>query len=497
MSTALTGTAQDAGAENSMDWKICKSASELATSLNIDQSLSVSYAGLGSVDEKTSFFSSLNITTYSLSIVVYAKNVTGSQIMADVQFKSDFKMPSTQDQLREFFSSYGDSFVSSVTRGGEYYAVYTFYTETKEEQSSLETKMHASGIYSGVSASADLSIRMSNFSKETVVRSSFHQNCSGIKNVTLPPSEGICEFALKFPSLVLDAPNLISNRVAGYEMVPGFHNQFSPIARTRAYFTGDQFNAGQVSNLGILTTVQNQIHLIESIYEFYGASSDQLLLANKAAVAVDIAKIRKQMSDYYNDPLQTFTAPLLPSLQLGTPTLTWLPQSAQFGDNSGDPFDDVDFAAYLRCKTRITALWLETGDAIDRFSSTYTNDNKSWQTSYGGPGGDTASNPLQLLQGRFVVRLSGRLGDGVASVYNINIYDSDGNSIGGGRCGENAFDWRPPAGSFIMGFFGRVRTGMVRTFGVHYAQFQAAQWHPLPDESSLEPLASHAELATR
>src|SRR5947209_15308177 len=52
--SAVTGASKATGAESTSYFSICKTASELAKSLQIDASLSASYAGLGSVDANMS-----------------------------------------------------------------------------------------------------------------------------------------------------------------------------------------------------------------------------------------------------------------------------------------------------------------------------------------------------------------------------------------------------------------------------------------------------------
>src|SRR4051794_31112531 len=83
--SAVTGEGKPSGADSTSYCSICKTATELAKSLQIDVSVSASYAGLGSMDSKTSFFSSLNVTTYSISIVIYARKVVGSTTRTDVR----------------------------------------------------------------------------------------------------------------------------------------------------------------------------------------------------------------------------------------------------------------------------------------------------------------------------------------------------------------------------------------------------------------------------
>src|SRR4051794_9639114 len=69
-STALTGTKGAAGANSQTYWKVCTDTNSLYEAMNISGSVSASF-GLGSVDAKMSFAQNLNVSSTSVTVVVY------------------------------------------------------------------------------------------------------------------------------------------------------------------------------------------------------------------------------------------------------------------------------------------------------------------------------------------------------------------------------------------------------------------------------------------
>ena len=473
--SAATGASQATGAESTSYCSIAKTATELAKSLQIDASLSASYAGLGSVDAKMSFFHSLNVTTSSLSVVVYARKVTGSTTRTDARLKDGIAIPADDDKLADFVSTYGDSYVSSITLGGEYYAVYTFYSETEEEQTKVEADLKASGIVAGVSLSAEVSTKISSYSKTSTTRSVFNQHMTGIESPPQVGPEEIATFASKFPGLNLDRPVVIAITTTGYEELTGFRRHFTKIVRARRYFVDED---GIAAKLAKLKQIDNQATLIKHIYDFYGGHHDEVLDRNQAAVRADLKAIRQQLDDYSDDPTQSFTEPPLSSLAKGSPTLKFEHGITLYGGNSGEPFDDVDVAAYLRRRTRIVKLRIKTGEWIDHIETTYANEAQTWQTSHGGGTGEYWSE-LTLLAGEFFVKGVGRWANGGANVNHIMLVTNQEHTVSGGKTGDTPFDMPLQRDRFLLGFFGFVRDNMCRSIGIHHARLLDAQWRPI------------------
>lgn len=75
MSTAVEGTSASLGGVTRCNYYICTNYSEVQQALDISASVSA-MCDFGTVDAKTQFAQSLNITTYIISIVAYTDHIT-------------------------------------------------------------------------------------------------------------------------------------------------------------------------------------------------------------------------------------------------------------------------------------------------------------------------------------------------------------------------------------------------------------------------------------
>jgi hypothetical protein len=472
LSTAMRGESRTTGGLSEVTYTGCETVETLSRALKVDQSLSVGFGPAGSVDQKITFIYNLDVTTTSVSIVVYARHFEGKQTQTEFGLKDTVQPPVGDEQLKKFFRNYGDSFLSSVTTGGEYYAVYTFYTQTKTEQASLVNEMKAKGVWSTVKVDASLQVKLDQFVSTTTTRVSFNQAVSGLQNPKLPKPEEIIPYALDYPSKPLDAPAIIGFETLGYEQVL---DNFQPIAKNRVYFVGVRTDGGLTKDLVKLQQLLNQCTWIRGVYQFYGGYTDQKLDSVSADAKLDIEKIDEQIVAFEEDPTQTFRRPDLRALGFGTPALEYsVGKSPSWGGGGGDPFDDVNIRTAIQEKTWLSALQLRTGAVVDRLMSTYESEGAPpRRTSHGGGGGDLGSE-LKLLPGQFVVKVSGRAGK---LVDRLDIEITDGRHCAGGRTGGDPFDWSVPAGSFVLGFAGRSGAKLDQIAAV-YAGFKPANWTP-------------------
>lgn len=476
LSTAVAGETKTVGGTSSVSYRVCTDIESLSDALEIDQSLSIGFGPIGGFDEKMRFVHNLKVTSYSVSIVVFARHIQGKETATGVALKAGIKPPVGDEALRDFFRAFGDSFLASITRGGEYYAVYTFYSQTREEQNELTVSMKAHGIFEFGSVDASMQAKIASFTSSTSTRSSLDQNISGILNPKLPPSDKIISFALDFPSLPLDAPAIIGFDTTGYEHVPGF-GTFQPIAKNRNFFVGDGVVDGLTKPLVRIQELQNQIAWIQSIYSFYGGFSDSKVASVGTQAKTDHATLNQMIENYQADPTQAFSKPALPSLDNGTPALAYSIKSSEaHGGDGGSPFDDVNVNTFIPQQTRISALQMRSGARIDKLSVTYQNSTGTWTAEHGGDGGGLG-NKLTLMAGQFVTRISGRSG---ARVDHLTFTITNGSTLDGGGNGGGPFDWSVPGGSFLLGFSGRSAAELDRIQFV-YGSFAPATWVAPPD----------------
>ncbi len=449
----------------------------MSNALEIDQSLSVSFGPVGSIDQKSRFVHSLNVTTFSVSIVVFARHLQGSQVMTNVALKPGIKPPQGNEELRNFFRGFGNSFMSSVSEGGEYYAVYTYFSQTREEQTELTASMQAHGIFNGGSVDASLQTKIGTFNSSVKTRISFDQNMSGIRNPAFPDSDNIIGFALAFPSLELTEPAIVAYEALGYERVPNF-GAFQPIAKNRQFFVGNTVVDGLTKPLVQIQQLQNQIEWIEQIYRFYGGFSDSKLNDTAAKAKIDRDAINDMILAYEDDPTGSFTAPDLPSLANGTPELDYdIKRSESHGGGSGTPFDDVNVDTAIPQQTRISALQLRSGDRIDKLITTYTDLSTTSKIEHGGGGGGL-SNVLNLRPDNVVVKIAGRSG---SNVDRLTFTTSNGDVLNRGGGGGKPFDdFEVKPDEFLLGFAGRSNSE-VRQIQFITGKLLPARWTPIPD----------------
>ena len=118
--SAVVGDYENTGVSSGVRVQVCESLTELAEALDIDASLSVSYLKAVDVTAKMEFARKLNVTARSVTIVVYAKHGLGTWDATERKLKGGVKAPTDDKSAASFVKTYGDSFIRSVTLGGEY-----------------------------------------------------------------------------------------------------------------------------------------------------------------------------------------------------------------------------------------------------------------------------------------------------------------------------------------------------------------------------------------
>jgi hypothetical protein len=403
--------------------------------------------------------------------VIYAAHIVGIETATNVTLANGITPPTDKTELNAFFQAYGDSYLSSVTRGGEYYAVYTFYTQTLEEQSALISEINTNGIYGGMTLDINLQKNLTRLINTTSVRYSFRQNISGIRHPQLPDANHLMAFALSFAATPPTAPALIAFTTTGYEDVAKIVD-FEPISSNRHYFVGKGATDGLAKRLVQIQQLINQINWLQDTYSFYGGFTDTKVQQVKTQATADLAAINNQIQQYEFDPTQNFTMPALTSLTYGTPSLCYqVGSSPAYGGAGGHPFHDTNVMTAIHKHQRMTTVQLRSGNYVDNLTVTYQLHNTLVQQTHGGNGG-TLGPFLTLLPGQFITGFSGRSD---TYINNLQLQISDGRTVGGGGTGGTPFAWKVPTGCFVLGFCGRAGNYLDQ-LQMNYASFQPASW---------------------
>jgi hypothetical protein len=461
------------GANSQVSVQVCKGVVELSQALQIKQSLSAEYAEIFKADEKMEFVRKQNATSETISIVVYARHESRVVTAKNPKLIAD-PMPKTAEA---FATGYGDSFVSSLVSGGEYYAVYTFYTETVEKQEELRLELQGKGIVSGLEIGGGFEMAIDNFTKTSKTAWQFDQQISGIENPSLPNRKDMIDFAIKFPKTEPDSPVVISFTTTPYEKVPSFPLDFTAIAANRSYFVGGSLSGGLTASLLELVSLLNKIDWLKGIYECYGYEGDTKLdeLAGQAEAELDA--IRKQFEEYQNYPARRFDKPPLPSLKKGIPVLAFSKGATSLigRKDGGGPFDyPGGTEEALHSQRRLAWVKLRAGADLDRIELRYHDiHGEGPLLSYGGTGG-TDSNAVTLDHDEFIVGGLVRVSDD-GQLHRINLTTNRNGTIAAGGHDGHEVNLQVPQNVIVLGFQGRCGA-KVDALQLVYAQLQPAKY---------------------
>jgi hypothetical protein len=198
----------------------------------------------------------------------------------------------------------------------------TAYSQTREEQTKLTAGMREHEIFEVGSVDDDFLTKISEFESSIKRKFVLKERVSGFKNLKPPGRANMIEFAREFPSLKLTAPAIVTFDSQGYEHVPGF-GAFQPIAKNRKVLVGDSVIGGLTGPLVQIQAVEKQIAWINDVYRSYGGYSDPKLVSAGNQFKADHDTINNLIEQFEEDPTQAFTKPNLPSLQNGTPALSY------------------------------------------------------------------------------------------------------------------------------------------------------------------------------
>lgn len=405
-STLLDGSIGTGGASIRCDYTVCSDLETLKSALNISGSAADNF-GEGSVDAKAKFVQSLNLTTYSMAIVVYTSLITENSACNIVNL--DEKPPT---DLKEFFQAYGDSYISELVQGAEYMCVYVFYCQSEDDQTEVSATLKANGVTEAGDLSAALQTSFDNITSTMTVRQTSRQLITGFSNLSLPSGDQVVQFALDFGSKTPDAPVVISYETTGYEHVPGI-TDFTPISDNRALFLGGDGQPGLSDQLQTLNLLQNQIEWIQQVYQTYSYTGDSQLSANAKQVETDIISLSRLIGEIDGDPTQSYQPGTYPSLAYGTPVLNFtLSVPDTWGGDGGDPYQDITPAAII-AQTTLKSLQIRGGGWVNELLCTYSTAGTNTplvEADHGQASGGSLSDPLNLQDNEFITSITGTYG---------------------------------------------------------------------------------------
>lgn len=499
-------TTSNDGTHTSTRIMLALSLQELAESLSTKQSAGIGFLDVFGIEEKTEFATSLRISTYSLCIVVHAKKYTSTSCVKKEFTPEAIKLiPHNEESASLFARYYGDTYVNSISTGGEYIGVLHFECSSRREQEKLEQSLKASGILKDVQLGAETQDAINKAIDNTKVTCIFSQYISGLKNPETPGNaKELVDFARRFASTNLDSPTTIAIDLMGYEHVPPAttgNTFFEAIAHNRAQIFGDIINPhGLIEQKWKLLEIQNQIRSLQSIHLFYHPLSnftDSSLEEKSKMNKNDIDAINKFLKSYDDHPSKSLPDIKLPSLLNGAPVLAFTQTDTHLGPwgekkpSPGDysEFRDIeDVATSIMKRTAIKRIQLRSGEWIDKLTTEYQNlegdVSRELSCQHGGNGGSEKTELVFSLMGGyndFITEISGNTDGERLSRLKITSKNrsTEGglNKYGGPAFTENFLDGR---NRIPLGFFGRASETEVNQLGIISVTLLPSIWEPLP-----------------
>lgn len=477
------GTPVTHGGSQTVNYSICQSIEDVYQAINVAAAVSLDDLAYA-MDAKANLVAQMNISSTSVTIAIYANVITGTQAITSPSFKSgiDTSNPAT------FFATYGDSFVSSITTGAEYIALYTFYATTVSEQLQLAASIKATAPTWSAMTQANL---------QSIVNSatcmySMQQIIIGATGLQTPDANSMITFANSFGTTTPNVAEILSYTVSAYENVasPPWSTTSPVVTNRNAFLTA-------ASQLNTLTETNNAFIDLQQLYNVYGYT-DASLASPLSTLTTDLQNAVSWVNTLGANPTQTVAVPTFQTLSnpkpLPAPNFS-LQSSSMFGSVSAlnSVVNPLSFpppsptAFQGLSQNQIAAgvapvsitLYNDTAGANNNIctgiSISYSDGSQLAQ------GGGNAAGTLQLQAAEVVTSMTGQQ---VLGVSLLTLSTNNQNSVtGGSNTGSPGFSWTASSSQVFVGVTGQTvgsGSGWLAGVAVQYVAFAPANWMPLP-----------------
>lgn len=431
----------------------------------------------------------LQITTTTVVILVEATLRTTTTVTG-ATFNDSFK-----DALT-LYNQGGDSYVSSITSGGQFLAAYSFRAYDEETFESIVNSADAtfSGFSSQFSANFDTEIQ--SIKNTATVETDFNMKAIGFTKTPVPQTANdLVPFVLNFNTVPMDAPQVLEFSTICYTALDNCPPNFSQIKAYKQQYTESPSKLVDIdymaeSNLNIIANVA-------SIYDNYSMRSADpdfsAHVTNTQAIRDLIATWRQSVDTDPTNP--NVPLPTIDRTQLVIPVAQFalVPASSSGEPRGGRPFTDLLEKDIPRGVLPSTISIQSDASWITKLSTTYTTKDPSnppfvmanGQGETGGP------NPIiQMGPGEVVTQIGASW-----STYTnlIQITTNRQPTIAYGPGGGAIQTWSPPKNGCFVGWAGMCGTLVDAVWPV-WAVFYPASWGSNPPDISnrLKKSQSHA-----
>ncbi len=335
---AIKGLASESFDGNSFcQFNYIQSTMDYIDEQRTNMSADVSLAGLFGVNGEINFAQSKEITTLTSSLLVYSKHISGSRSITESRFLEG-RSPEDFESVKTFKKIYGDSFISSASKGGVFWMMVTFKSKSVEEKKNVEAKLKLNGVIKAITLEVGMETSLAEKIQSTNVDIEIKCGVSGLENPKLPEItdiEGQLKYATAFLNFKLTSPIIAAIQTKGYEDVLN-SSIFDKIAGNRKYFTAiNGINAKRV----LLIKLRKAIDFAKCAYARYGITiTDPKINMVDQKAKMDLETIENQYELYNQNPEEPLQPLNLESLNEGIPEVVFTVKSSiKYGGNEGGP----------------------------------------------------------------------------------------------------------------------------------------------------------------
>jgi len=319
------------------------SYSQLVTSMSAAGSVSGSYDGFAA-SAQVSYATTLTTTDFSVCVVVtgYTNGTTEYNLTDYTQiFNSSTTYVDSVEGVSNFTSVYGDQFISTVTTGAQYCAVFVLNCSSASMQTDMAASISASMQTAGASASGSASYACSQASSTYNIAQTFSYSIWGYTVTqadidavpySLTDPAGAEDWAARINTVTIGANNtgstgtdILGYTTTLYESLAGFpgitagtDTYWPVVENNRSVCNGPTIPAGSTAQLAVLSppitlwqmcTMLNNVYnanlYMSNMYAAYGVTTITLPTTYISQVLTDLTTVTNILANLGTSPAGT------------------------------------------------------------------------------------------------------------------------------------------------------------------------------------------------
>jgi hypothetical protein len=304
-----------------------------------DASLGIGIKGVLSLDAGYSDKIASKTTNHSVVLLIDSRADRKFTRVRSVKWRDGVTLPTPGDpsSYRDFYTKYGDRFVSSVTTGARYTLALIYFATTAQEAQEVKTNLGLSASIKGAPVEGAIKDNLAKGMEKINVQCKALYSAVGLGDIEggMPPSESpptkLLDFALSIQTKNLPEAAIVDVGLESYNVIPGDTHVFGPVDENLTRFNSVTAKAQQAR------TLYKRADWLSTVYHYFGNTPDPELDQLRKEVKEDLLALNQVLDTYESNPGDVVTLPELQSIKRDLPELNvqdW--ESTLYGTDRGE-----------------------------------------------------------------------------------------------------------------------------------------------------------------